>query len=135
MSEEEPDPEELLQSSAEKRRTDSAADSNSSEDNTQSLEDAVAEAFTELEDGDLHPNLSFRDEHLSALFAALDETGEIDRVIDQASQHVDVEDLGSGQSRALRILVRVGLETVAPETLDAGRDGYRDYLSSQADSF
>lgn len=39
------------------------------------------------------------------------------------------------KATALRLLARVGLEEVAPETLEAGKEGYEQYRDNQEIEF
>jgi len=124
------DAEELLQNSkANTRVSGSTAE-------PPSLDDAVAEALQRVDDGDLSSNLTMRDDRLAALFAALDETGELKELNDTLHDRLDLEERRSvSKSNVLSMLVRVGLQETDPEILDSGREGYQSWLMSQADDF
>lgn len=101
-------------------------------DGEQSLADAVAEAYDELDDGDLPENLTIRDSNLAALFAGLDETDELGSIVADAAAALDRDEPDAdSKAAALRLLVRVGLDEVAPETLDAGAAGHELHREQQ----
>jgi len=121
-----------LQQSQEQTRTSSEAVEAAETDDSKALEDVVAEAFESLDNGDLHPNVTFRDEKLAALMHALDETNRLDDVADAAAGELDREfDEDVGKSDVYRLLIRVGLTTVAPSTTEAVKDGYRQFQMEQ----
>jgi len=92
------------------------------------LVDAVADAYA----SDISENLTIRDGNLAALFAGLEETGELEAVIEAAADELDRDRDGTSKAEALRLLVRVALgEEVAPETLEAGAKGYQQFRESQ----
>jgi len=90
------------------------------------LVDAVADAYA----SDISENLTIRD-NLAALFAGLEETGELEAVIEAAADELDRDRDGTSKAEALRLLVRVALGEVAPETLEAGAKGYQQFRESQ----
>lgn len=91
------------------------------------LVDAVADAYA----SDISENLTIRDGNLAALFAGLEETGELEAVIEAAADELDRDRDGTSKAEALRLLVRVALGEVAPETLEAGAKGYQQFRESQ----
>lgn len=117
--------EELLQQSKSQKRHQT--DPSTSAEDTRDLADAVADAYA----ADISENLTIRDNNLAALFAGLEETGELENVIDAAAGELDREADGTSKAEALRLLVRVALGQVAPETLDAGVEGYQQFRESQ----
>jgi hypothetical protein len=125
-----------LQESQEQTRTSSDAVKAAETDDSKSVEDVVAEAFESLDDGDLHPNVTFRDEKLAALMHALDETNRLEDVADAAAGELDRDlEEGVGKSDAYRLLIRVGLTTVTPSTTEAVKEGYRQYQMEQDYNF
>lgn len=130
MSNDSPDAEELLEQSKNQKRHET--EPSTSEGDDQDLVGAVADAYADLDEGDLPENLTIRDANLAALFAGLDETGELASVIDDAADELDREKPGAeSKAAALRLLVRVGLDEVAPEALDAGVEGFEQYREQQ----
>jgi len=117
--------EELLQKSKSNKRHQT--DPSTSSEGTRDLADAVADAYA----ADISENLTIRDSNLAALFAGLEETGELETVIDAAAEDLDREADGTSKAEALRLLVRIALGEVAPETLDAGTEGYQQFRESQ----
>lgn len=122
--------EELLQNSQHNTRATSGES-----ERRQPLDAAVADAFQRLEAGDLNQNLTTRDDRLSALLAALDETERLEEIVDAASGELGKDDQDVSKSTAVALLTRIGLEQVAPETLEDAKSGYQSYLAAQADDF
>lgn len=126
--------EELLQQSkSQKRHTTDP--SSSDENSAPRLQDAVRDAYVRLDEGELHENLTVRDGDLAALVAALEETDQLSTIGERANQWLDRD--GDAESRAavLKTLLRVGLQEVASEEVEAAKEGKREYLASQADEF
>lgn len=101
-----------------------------------SLVDAVADAYADLDAGNLPENLTIRDGNLAALFAGLDETDKLGEIIDDAAEALDRDEADAeSKAAALRLLVRVGLDEVAPDALDAGAEGYQQFREDQEFEF
>jgi len=131
MTDDTTDAEALLEQSKQQKRheTEPAATTDAGE---QDLADAVADAYDELEENELPENLTIRDDNLAALFAGLDETDGLTDVIAAAASALDREEPDAdSKAAALRLLVRVGLDDVAPEVLDAGAEGYEQHREQQ----
>lgn len=125
------DAEALLQEAKNQKRHQTDPDA-PVDDSEQSLADAIAGAYEELEDGDLPENLTIRDGNLAALFAGLDETDKLGGIIQDAADALDRDEADAeSKAAALRLLVRVGLEEVAPDTLEAGAEGYEQHREQQ----
>ncbi len=128
MSDDQAKAEELLKGQTEQARhqTDPSIDDT---DDTPALEDAIADAFERIDDGDLSSNLTLRDNRLAALFHGLEDAGDLAAVGDKAAAELD-SDAEDTETRAavLRLLVRIGLETVDESVLEAGKAGRRQYL-------
>jgi len=143
MTDETPDdPEDLLQQSKEQRRhtTDAASDatseSNNEEDeaNPTSLANAVADTYGDFDDGSAHPNLTIRDQDLAALVEGLEVTDELSTITRRANRQLDRDGVPSrGKAGLLKALVRLGLDEVAPDEVEAAKEGKRIHLTSQAD--
>lgn len=126
--------EELLkQSKSRKRHTTDP--SSSDENSAPRLQDAVRDAYARLDEGELHENLTVRDGDLAALVAALEETDQLSTIGDQANEWLGRD--GDAESRAavLKALLRVGLQGVASDEVEAAKEGKREFLASQADEF
>lgn len=130
MTDDNPDAEAALQQSMEQSRHETDPTETTPDDDP-TLVDAVADAYGALDDDEIAENLTIRDQNLAALFAGLDETGELGAVIDAAASELDRDDGGESKAEALRLLVRIGLSEVAPEKLEAGAEGYEQYRESQ----
>jgi len=97
MTDDTPDAEELLQQSkTQKRHETDPADITVADEPT--LVDAVADAYA----SDISENLTIRDGNLAALFAGLEETGELEAVIEAAADELDRDRDGTSKAEALR---------------------------------
>ena len=144
MTDEAPnDPEDLLQQSKEQRRhtTDAASDTTNessveeNEANSTSLADAVADAYDDFGDGSTHPNLTIRDQDLAALVEGLEATGELSAITRRANRRLDRDGATGTKASLLKALVRLGLDEVAPDEVEAAKEGKRIHLTSQVDDF
>ncbi|MFQ3293058.1 MAG: hypothetical protein ACI8VE_000112, partial [Natrialbaceae archaeon] len=87
--------EELLsQSKSQSRLSSEASDQSATEQDESeelSLADAVANAYEDLDQGELHQNLTVRDEDLAALVTGLEKTGQLNNVAQRAYNRLDLE--------------------------------------------
>lgn len=104
-------------------------------ENTDEMQEAIVESLREIEAGDRTSNNGFRDENLVALFAALEKTDNLEYVCKASAEHLGRDLESSSKSEALGHLVRVGLQQVAPETLEIGTEGYKEYLINKSGKF
>lgn len=126
--------EELLQQSKDQKRHETEPTTAEKDDNP-TLEEAIADAYVSLESGDLHSNLTLRDENLAALFAGLDETGNLERIGSNAAAELDRDAEATTKADVLRLLVRIGLSEVEDGVIDAAKNGRKQFLESQTDEF
>ncbi|SDL09527.1 hypothetical protein [Natronorubrum texcoconense] len=129
MSDDESKAEELLAEAKSKSRHETEP-SNQADDETPVLEDAIADAYAELEAGDLHSNLTLRDDNLAALFAGMEATSDLERIGTEAADVLDRDADPSTRADVLRLLVRVGLEEVDGSVLESGKEGRRQFLAT-----
>lgn len=134
MSDDQAKAEELLQQSKDKKRHETEP-TTAEKDATPTLEEAITDAYVSLESGDLHSNLTLRDENLSALFAGLDKTGDLERIGSSAAAELDRDTDASTKADVLRLLVRIGLSEVDDGVIDAAKNGRKQFLESQTDEF
>lgn len=131
------DPEALLESSKTQRRDQTEPSGSESDTHSdRSLEDSIRDAYADLDDGTLNENLTIRDKHLAAIFAGLEDRDETERVSSDTLARLgrDDEDVNrDARNTALRFLVRVGLEEVAPDTLEAAKAARKTHLLEKAD--
>lgn len=132
MTDEKPDPEELLQESKNQRRhtteSTSAGVQEDVDDEISPLGDEILEAYGAIEAGELSTQVQTRDEDLAAILEGLaNQPLDLDRVVDAAADELgaDVDD-DPTKADAVRLLVRVGLRAVDGETLDAAREAKRE---------
>ncbi|APX98628.1 hypothetical protein [Natronorubrum daqingense] len=103
---------------------------------TPELEAAVADAYQQIDDGELSSNLTLRDENLAALFTGLENSQQLEAVENDAASILG-RDGRSDTNRAavLRKLVRIGLSEVDQSLIESGKEGRRQFLESQTDEF
>jgi len=132
-----PDPEELLQQSRDQRRTSTEATASTDSDDQPSLQAAVRQAFAEVEAGELNSTFGFRDERLVALLVGLERSGELAGVVTdaQAALGKDPDPESATRSAAASLLIRLGLQHLDEDVLEAGRAGYEEHLRSKAEEF
>lgn len=136
MTDDNPDPEDLLQQTKEQSRTNtpaSQADKSGAGDDPPTLPEALADELEAIDAGDSHPNITVRDENMAALLNALNITGELSDVVADAAQQTDRRMTSADRSEAIRQLLRVGLQEINPDVLDQGQEGHRIYAERQAD--
>lgn len=97
------------------------------------LEDAMVALLGEIEDGEVSKTLSVRDDRLTALVRALEETDGLDGVGASLREELgrDADTDGIDRSEVLRLAVRLGLQEAAPEVLDTARDAYGKHATEQ----
>ncbi|ELZ05768.1 hypothetical protein [Natrialba aegyptia] len=136
MTDDQKKAEALLQGQTEQSRHETEPTDDQTDDELPELEDAIADAYEQIDDGDLSSNLTLRDENLAALFHGLEDADRLAEIgaaaageLDRDTEHVDT------RAATLRLLVRIGLETVDEDVIQAGKDGKRLFLESQTDEF
>lgn len=132
-----PDPEALLENAKDQRRTSTEPTTTTDADSESSLAEAISDAFDDLEAGDIPSTIAFRDDRLVALFEGLERTGEISTVVTDAQKNLDrdVDPDAATRSETARLLIRLGLQSLDAELLEAGAAGYNRHLQKQADDF
>ncbi len=132
MSDDAKKAEELLQQSGEQKLHATEApepESTTESDDSQPLEDAIADAYEAIDEGDLSSNLTLRDENLAALFHGLEETDQLPEVGQRAAEALE-RDPDDTETRAavLRLLVRIGLNEIDKGESKAVKEGRRQFL-------
>lgn len=119
------------QAGGQKRKDTPAKTEVDEDDEPESLEDAVAEAYEKLEAKDISSNLTLRDDNLAALFHGLENANELAAVGDAAAEELDWDDEDTDTRAAvLRMLVRIGLQEVDESVIQAGKNGRAQYYDS-----
>lgn len=134
MADDQAKAEELLQQSKDQKRHETEP-TTAEKDDTPTLEEAIADAYVSLESGDLHSNLTLRDENLAALFAGLDELGDLERIGSNAAAELDRDADATTKADVLRLLIRIGLSEVEDDVIDAAKNGRKQFLESKTDEF
>ena len=100
---------------------------------TTNLEDTMVALLADVEAGEVSKTLSVRDERLTALVRALEETGGLEDVgealREELGREADADE--TDRSEMLRLAVRLGLQKAAPEVLDTARDASARHASEQ----
>lgn len=104
-------------------------------DDALDLPAAVAEALEAIDAGDKPDLVSVRDENLSALLLALDETGQLQPVAEDLADDLDRDATDANRSELVRLAIRHALDDVAPDVLEDAQDGYQQYLTESVDDF
>lgn len=102
-------------------------DTASTQERQRALVESLVDALDDVDQGDRSKTVSVWDGPTAAYLAALDDDPEAradlaDGLADQLDQSVDDPD----RSDLLRLLIRVGLRTAAPEHVDALREAVRE---------
>lgn len=140
MSDQDPDPEELLQQSKEQsRHTSEPATASPSPADAVDRVEAIKNALHAIEDGDAPENINLRDARLKAVLVGLDDAGDLDDVaaalIESLNSETDIDSADSSQSDVARLLLRVGLEEALPEVLSDATEARKQYAIEKADTF
>jgi hypothetical protein len=127
------DTDEELEQLREQTDVGTRAQSSTPGEESADLEDAMVALLAEVEGGEVSKTLSVRDERLTALVRALEETGGLDDVgaalRNELGREADADDVD--RSEMLRLAVRLGLQEAAPEILDTARDANARHASEQ----
>lgn len=131
------DPEKLLQQSRHQRRTTTEPTASDDGDGQPTLQEAVTQAFADLEAGELNSTFGFRDERLVALLIGLERSGELTRVVRETEAALDSGPSPDSATRsaAASLLIRLGLQHLDEDILETGRAGYEAHLRSKAKEF
>lgn len=99
-------------------------------DRPNDLENAIVQAFEEIDAGDRPQNLTVRDEKLAALLGGLEDAERLDEVMVRAAETLGTEPPEKvTRANTLRMLIRLGLVESVPdivETSSAAREQYQE---------
>lgn len=101
------------------------------------LYEAIQDAHQQIDAKDMSQNLSFRDLHTATLMHGLEETDQLTNVITDARVRLDrdTDHVRPNRAEALRLLIRIGLEEVAPETIQIATEANKEYVVNKMDEF
>lgn len=125
--------EELLQQSGQQRRHETDPSTAAGDPD---LKSAIKDALADIESGDRHPNVTFRDDGYAALFAALGETGQLGDLSEQALARLQQDDVDGdldARATAIKLLVKIGLEEVDAGLIGTFEDAAREYVQESSD--
>jgi hypothetical protein len=124
--------EEMLKAAGERTR-DGVGPVDTTTAETPELTQAAREAYERLSDGDLHNNVTVRDDDLAAFFAALDETDQLAEVGARATSELGSDETPETKTGVLAALARIGIEAVATDEWESRADGQREFLLESVD--
>lgn len=125
--------EELLQQSGQQRRHETEPSASEREGD---LKAAIKDALEDIENGDRHSNVTFRDDRYAALFAALSETGHLAGLSEQALDRLDQDDVDgdlNARATAIKLLVKIGLEEVDAGLIETFEQAAREHVQESSD--
>jgi hypothetical protein len=121
--------EELLREAGDRTRDSVEPDTGDRDDeDLGDLTTAARDAYKQLATGELHSNVTVRDEDLAAFFAALEQTDQLGSVGDRAAAELSQDDAPETKAGVLEALARLGIEHVAVDEWEARADGQREFL-------
>lgn len=106
------------------------------DEETPDLQAAIRKAYAGIDAGDVSSNYSARDSDFAAILRGLEEAGELEGVVEAANQELDRDHnpAAVSRSKALELLVRVGITEVRPEILDVAVDARTEYETDKIDA-
>ncbi|MFB6198749.1 MAG: hypothetical protein ABEI52_10860, partial [Halobacteriaceae archaeon] len=105
-------------------------DEAANDEQTAALRDAIRTELDAIDHEGRQKTVSVWDGPMAVLIAALeDNPKEFDRVATALQHELDVDHDDPDRSDLLRMALRLGFATAAPETIDATRDAVRDHAS------
>lgn len=131
MSNNEDEAEKLLQEAKDQSRHKTEPENEQTD--TPPLEDAVADAYRRLDSNDLPSNISLRDDNLAALFAGLEESGELSELGNATADELGREATINTRADVLRLLLRYAISDIDDSILDRGKSGRTQYLTEVDD--
>ena len=98
---------------------------------------AIQNTHQQIDDKEVSHNLSFRDLHLATLMHGLEEADQLTEVIFAARTKLgrDTDHIRPNRAEALRLLMRLGLEEVAPETIEVAVEANKEYAIDKVEEF
>jgi len=101
-----------------------------------SLPEAIKHHHASMEAGEETEQMSFRDVRIAALIKGLEDMDQLDDLIRDAESALDREEHNAeGKAATLRLLVRIGLQEVAPERIQTAVEARREYQSQYKNEF
>jgi len=90
-----------------------------------SFAETVTAMYQQMDAGDLNATVSAYDKHTAVLLAALEESGELERVVETLQEDIAMETSGDAtKSQLLVAAVRYTLADVDEQLLEDAREGY-----------
>lgn len=128
--------EQVWQQASEEERHTTDPSNSAEQDDEPDLQEAIKEAYAQIDAGDTHENLTVRDENLAALIHGLDDAGELGSIASKANEKLDRDDDASETTAGvLKALIRVGLDEVRSDAMDTAVEAKKQYQIEQADEF
>lgn len=101
-----------------------------------SLSEAIVKHHAAIDAGEKTEQMAFRDERIIALLRGLEDSGQIDELNRNAEAALG-RDQGNVEARAgtLRLLVRIGLQEIAPDAVQTAIEARHEYQSEHKNEF
>jgi hypothetical protein len=101
-----------------------------------SLSEAIQYHHASIEAGEETQQMSFRDERIAALLRGLEDTEQLEDLARDAESALEREgNTAEGRAATLRLLVRIGLQEVAPERIQTAVEARREYQAKYKNEF
>jgi hypothetical protein len=98
--------------------------------------EAIQKHYARIEAGEETEQMSFGDERVAALTRGLEDTEQLEDLARDAESALEREgNTTEGRAATLRLLVRIGLQEVAPERIQTAIEARREYQSKYKNEF
>lgn len=127
------DIEDELKAQGNRKRHEQEPTTSDTDDDTPSLEDAIADAFAKIDDGEANEHLTTRDRKLSALFTGLDDADQLAALGQQAADELGRDENPETQAEVIRLLLRYSIADLNDDLFDSGKSGLEAYKRAKAE--
>lgn len=132
MSDDAQKAEELLSQSSDQRRhntepTESELSQDGEATEMLTLKDAIKQQYEQIDAGETPQNLTIRDENLVALLDGLAEYGDLEDIVEEASESLGRDHGSVSRSEAARLLIRVGIAEIDSDVVETAIDARTEY--------
>ena len=126
------DPLDELANQANRKRHEQEPTTTDTGDDTPALEEAIADAYAAIDDGEANEHLTTRDRNLSALFGGLDESGQLAALGKQAAHELERDEDPETQAETLRMLLRYAISELDDDLFSELANGLKAYEKAKA---
>lgn len=121
-----------LKDQGNRSRKDTEPTATDTDDDTPSLEDAIADAFARIDDGEANEHLTTRDRKLSALFTGLDDADQLVELGQEAADALERDESPETQAEVIRLLLRYSIADLDADLFESGKAGLETYEKAKA---